>query len=226
MRELPEEQNREQHPGLRGERAAWDNAFSGYPLSMYGYDRFFEVTTVDVDVHLNTMITQYDIPKRRVKFGGEWVTFDLIVITISPDAVFDFQYGPLHYIGREFHKLVLPVEFALPEDVYFTYYAGAEKFTRITEFKKFTHHSSPHTLLGIEVPVRLGRHYPMPVKREMARAKRYHDMVPQNVFFMGRHGSYRYGIDIAACIEQAFELRVMVEQGNGSGSLGEKWNII
>lgn len=213
-------------PLKSGPRAAWDEALSGYPVSIYGYDRYFEYATVDTKVYLRTAPARYDLSKRRLRIGGDWHQFDLIVSTVSPDVVFDFNYGPLHYIGRDFIKLVLPVPYAMPLDVYFCYYAGQENFTRVTEFKKFTNHKDDTTLLGIEIPTRLGRHYPMPTKREMARAQRYHAMMPANVYAMGRHGSYRYGIDFAACIEQAFTLRDMVAGGGGSGVLGEKWRLL
>lgn len=209
-----------------GARAAWDEVFSGYPAAPDGYDRFFAATTAEADVRLSTAPGAYDLPRRRVRVAGEWRTYDAIVLTVSPDVAFDFAYGPLHYVGREFHRLVLPVEFALPPDVFFAYYAGSEAFTRVTEFKKFTGHRSPHTLLGIEVPVRAGRHYPLPVKSEMAKAARYHAMAPAGVYFLGRHGSYRYGVDIAGAVAQAVELGKIVASGGSFGVVGERWRRI
>src|SRR3546814_20200084 len=79
----------------------------------------------------------------------------------------------LPYVGREFMTIVLPIEHAFPEKVYFTYYAGDEPYTRIVEYKKFTQHPSPSTLLGIEIPSHKNKLSPMPIKREIARAYRY-----------------------------------------------------
>ena len=81
--------------------------------------------------------------------------FDVIVNTISPDIVMNLTYGELPYIGREFHKFVLPVKFAFPENVYFLYFTGNEKFTRLVEYKKFTKqkYDENTTIIGMEIPV-------------------------------------------------------------------------
>ena len=74
------------------------------------------------------------------------------------------------------------------------------------EYKKFTHYKSKTTLLGIEVPSDNGKYYPMPIKAEKARAKRYLDLFPKDTFSIGRAGSYEYLVDIDDCIFQAMEL--------------------
>ena len=58
---------------------------------------------------------------RRWKEGGngEKRTYDVIVNTAPPDVVMNYVYGELPFIGRKFHKFVLPVQFAFPENVYF-----------------------------------------------------------------------------------------------------------
>ena len=101
---------------------------------------------------------------------------------------------------------MLPVEHCFPEHVYFLYYANDEQFTRLVEYKKFTHHKSPTTLIGMEIPSTNGRHYPMPIKAEQARAQKYFDLMPEGVFSIGRAGSYRYDVDIDDCIEQAMDV--------------------
>src|SRR3546814_13951465 len=84
-------------------------------------------------------------------------------------------YGELTKVGSEVMTNVLQIEHAFTEKVYFTYYAGDEPYTRIVEYKKFTQHQSPSTLLGIEIPSHKNKLYPMPIKRESARAYRYFD---------------------------------------------------
>lgn len=189
-----------------GPRAAWDIAISAYPYAPDGYNAYFDIGTKDAKVLLSTRIESFDIPQKRVKFGGEWKSYDVIVNTISPDALFDYAYGELPFIGRDFHKIVLPVESAFPEHVYFLYYANDEQFTRIVEYKKFTHHVSSSTLLGLEIPSLNGKHYPLPIKSEQARAQKYLDQMPAGVFSIGRAGSYRYDVDIDDCIEQAMKM--------------------
>jgi UDP-galactopyranose mutase len=186
-----------------GERAAWDTAISAYPYAANGYDDYFDLSTKDAKVLLSTTIEHYDILNKTVVINGEKQKYDVIINTISPDIMFDYVHGELFYLGRDLHTFVLPVEHSFPENVYFLYYANNEKFTRLVEYKKFTHHKSPTTLIGMEVPSANGKHYPFPTKAEQAKAQKYFDMMPDGVFSIGRAGAYRYGIDIDDTIEQA-----------------------
>ncbi len=189
-----------------GPRAAWDSAISAYPVAFNGYDDFFRIAIENVTVHLNTQIEAYDIPAKTVVIRGEKRRFDVIVSTISPDILFDFQHGELPYIGREFHPIVLPVEYALPKHVYFCYYAGAEAFTRVVEYKKFTLHKSATTLISLEIPSKKNKLYPLPIEAEKAKAKRYFDEMPDDVFSIGRAGSYLYNVDIDDTIDHAMKV--------------------
>jgi UDP-galactopyranose mutase len=189
-----------------GPRAAWDSAFSGYPHAINGYDDYFELATQNTLVLLNLKIDSYDIPNKRVFFNGEWQTYDVIVNTISPDLLFDYHFGELPFVGRDFHKIVLPVEFAFPENVFFIYYANSEQFTRLVEYKKFTLHKSSSTLVGMEIPSKNGKHYPLPINEEIKKAQRYLDLMPDGVYSIGRAGSYLYRVDIDDCIEQALAI--------------------
>lgn len=190
-----------------GPRAAWDVAISAYPYAPDGYNPYFDLSTREARVLLNTRITRYDIPHKRVQFAGDWHSYDVIVNTISPDELFESTYGPLPFIGRDFHKIVLPMEHCFPEHVYFLYYPNDEQFTRLVEYKKFSHHVAPTTLLGMEIPSLNGKHYPLPIKSEQARAQQYLDLLPDGVFSIGRAGTYRYDVDIDDCIEQAMSIR-------------------
>jgi UDP-galactopyranose mutase len=196
-----------------GSRAAWDVAMSAYPYAPDGYNKFFDITTKDATVLLSTKIERYDVPGRAAWIRGEKHTFDLIVNTISPDILFESCYGELKYIGRDFHKIVFPTEHVFPEHVYFLYYANDEKFTRLVEYKKFTHHKSPTSLVGMEIPSMNGKHYPLPFKAEQVLAHKYFEMMPEHVYSIGRAGSYRYGVDIDDCIEQAMVMAQQIKEG-------------
>jgi UDP-galactopyranose mutase len=188
----------------KGPRAAWDIAISAYPIALDGYNAYFDIATAKAKVLLNTKIERFDIEKKIVFFNGNEEKYDIIINTISPDILFDFCFGELPYMGRDLIKLILPVEFALPKDVYFSYYAGEENFTRVVEYKKLSGFKSDSTLIGIEFPSNNGRHYPMPFLSEYDRAEKYFNLMPENVYSIGRAGSYRYQVDIDDCIEQAF----------------------
>jgi len=191
-----------------GPREAWDTAISAYPIAANGYDDYFDIATAQSNVRLSTSVESYDLPRKTVIIDGERFEFDIIVNTASPDLVMNNAFGELKYIGRDFHKFVLPIPHAFPEDVYFLYYAGDEKFTRLVEYKQFTRQNfdSPTTIIGMEIPSANGRYYPLPLKTEYARAQKYFDAMPDGVFSIGRAGSYQYRVDVDDCIEQAMEI--------------------
>lgn len=191
-----------------GPREAWDTAISAYPYARDGYDGYFDIATAEATLLLGTKVDKYDIPAKTVVIKGEKMSFDVVVNTISPDLVMDRAFGELPYVGRDFHKIVLPVAHAFPENVYFLYYANDETFTRLVEYKQFTRQNwdSPTTIVGLEIPSKNGRYYPVPFKSEYARAQKYFDAMPDGVFSIGRAGSYQYRVDIDDCIEQAMKV--------------------
>lgn len=189
-----------------GQRAAWDTAISAYPIAINGYDDFFKIATADVKVMLNTKIEQYDVPNRTVVLNGEKRTFDVIVSSISPDILFEYCNGELPYVGRDILMIVLPVEFCMPEHVYFIYFAGQERFTRIVEYKKFTLHKAPTTLISVEIPSNKNKLYPMPFESEKAKAQKYFAEMPDNVFSIGRAGAYLYNVDIDDAIHHSMQV--------------------
>ena len=141
---------------------------------------------------LNTAPERIDPIKKEVLISGEKMSCDVLVSTVSPDMLFDFQYGELPYMGRDFMKLILPIERVTPEPYYFIHYANDEPFTRVFEYKLLTRHKSKNTLLGIEFPSKKNKLYPYPIKSEIARAKKYLDLLPDDVFSIGRSGKYFY----------------------------------
>lgn len=186
-------------------RAAWTEAMSGFPKAPNGYDDYFKVSTQGVKVRTGTQIQSFDIDTRRVMIDNEWSQWDIIVSTISPEDLFEGCYGPLRWMGRDFMKVVLPVKQVFPEHVFFLYYANSEPFTRIVEYKKFYENESDTTLLGIEIPSKRNKLYPFPIAEDQALAQRYLDLLPGNVYSIGRLGSYRY-LDVGMIFEQGFEL--------------------
>lgn len=188
-----------------GSKAAWSDAISGFPLAFNGYDDYFTAATEGAKVHLNTTIEDYDIEKHRVKIAGDWHQYDLIISTVSPEILLKNAFGPLRWMGRDFLKIVLPVEHVLPPEIYFLYYAGSEPFTRIVEYKKFYDYKSPHSLIGIEVPSKRNKLYPFPMKADQDLHRRYIEALPERVFSIGRNGSYRY-LDVGLTIEQCMDV--------------------
>lgn len=212
-----------------GPRAALDNCMSGYPIAKDGYNYFFDSIEGKCKIFLNTSIEKFDIDRKSVTFQGTEQKYDIIISTISPDILFNYCYGELAYLGRDVHLIVFPTEHVFPENIYFLYYPNEEKHTRLVEYKKFTQHKDKNSLIGIEYPSNNGKHYPVPLKSEMIKAQKYFDLMPQGVFSIGRAGSYRYLVDIDDCIEQAFELKKLIEENKGKRGhpvMLERWQII
>ena len=97
------------------------------------------------------------------------------------------------------------------------YYPNTEKFTRLVEYKKFTLHESETSLIGMEIPSKNGRFYPLPFKSEQKKAKKYFDIMPKNFYSIGRAGTYRYEVDIDDCIYQSMLIFDEIKNNNYSG---------
>ena len=189
-----------------GSKVAWEEAFSGFPYDKYGYDKYFEIATEGVDVNLNTYIEEFDTEKNRVKIKGEWHSYDILVSTISPEIILKKCYGDLRWAGRDFIKIILPVEHILPPHIHFLYYANNEPYTRIVEYKKYYKYKHPYSLLGIEVPDNTkNKLYPFPMKKDQDLHKKYTESLPSNVISLGRNAQYRY-YDMGGTIGQGFEI--------------------
>tara|TARA_A100001015_G_C14926308_1_gene686514 strand:+ start:51 stop:833 length:783 start_codon:yes stop_codon:yes gene_type:complete len=208
-----------------GPRAAWDKAISAYPIKINGYNDFFDrINKKKIKVLLKTKFKVSNLKNKEFIINNKKQKFDVVVSTISPDFYFKNKFGELPFIGRDFHKIVFPSKSLFPKNVYFLYYANNEKFTRLVEYKKFTKYKSDTTLIGMEIPSKNGKHYPVPFKKEIKKSHKYLKKLPNWFFSIGRAGTYRYEVDIDDCIEQAMEIKKIVSNGNFNGPLPlKKW---
>ena len=180
---------------------------NAYPIAKDGYNKFFDVSLKDCNIILNKKITKVDIDKTTVHINDEKFSADLIISTVSPDFLFENCWGELAYVGREFYKIVLPIEQVLPDDVYFLYYPNEnEQQTRVTEFKKFTKHKSKNSLITLEVPSLKNKLYPTMRKDQVTLAEKYLNALPESVKSVGRMGTYRY-VDIDDIIMQGLAFK-------------------
>ena len=188
-----------------GEPYEYKGWYNCYPIAHDGYNRILDLSLEGCEVMLNTTVTGFDLENRAVYIGDQRLQGDIIISTISPDALMENQFGELRYVGRDFHKIVLPLEFVFPDEVFWSYYPNAsEAQTRVVEYKKFTLHQAPTTLLGVEIPSLKNKLYPTMIQTEVDKAQRYLDALPENVFSLGRMGRYRY-IDIDDIILDSLE---------------------
>ena len=209
----------------KGPRAAWDKAISSYPVKENGYNDFFDgVKKLKINLLLNSNVKVKNLKKKIFTINNKKKKFDIVISSISPDFFFNYKFGELKFIGRDFHKIVFPTENVFPRNVYFLYYANDEKFTRLVEYKKFTKHKSKTSLIGIEFPSKNGKHYPLPFKSEIRKSHKYLKLLPEWFFSIGRAGSYRYEVDIDDSIEQALEIDKIIKNNNFYGAMPvKKW---
>ena len=189
-----------------GSKAFYTHRISAFPLDINGYNDYFDIATRDCTVCLGVMIEEFDMKRRSVKIDGEWSKYDVVVSTIAPDVLLNNAFGPLRWVGRDFLNIILPVPQVFPNDVYFLYYASEDTpYLRIVEYKQFYRYESPSTLLGIEFPSDKNKLYPYPTVQDVQHAQKYFDALPENVFSIGRAGTYRY-MDIDDIIAQCLKL--------------------
>lgn len=163
-----------------------------YPINFDGYNSYFDKCTDGCEVYFNARISKFDLENKTIYLKDEKFSADILISTISLDELCDYKYGELKYMGRDFIKIILPIERITPEGYYFLYYAGDEPYTRIVEYKVLTGYKSKDTLIGIEIPSNSNKLYPYPTAAEVQKAKRYKELLPNNVFSIGRLGEYKY----------------------------------
>ncbi|WP_419771190.1 MAG: UDP-galactopyranose mutase [Candidatus Marinarcus sp.] len=163
-----------------------------YPTDINGYNNMFDALVEDCEVKYETPVTKFDLNNKRVFANGTWYEGDVIINTASLDFVFNYCYGELRYIGREFTKIILPVKYAFGEKPHFLHYAGSEEYTRIVEYKKMTGYESDDTLIIIEKPSFKNKLYPYVTKADIQKAEKYKALIPEGCYSIGRMGKYHY----------------------------------
>ncbi len=209
-----------------GNRAAFNDRISAYPIHKDGYNRFFDKIKKikNVKIKMRTTLDKLNMQKKTYQIGGKKYKFDILINTIAPDTLFNYKYGKLKFIGRDLIKIVFPTKEVFPKDVFFLYYPNTEKFTRMVEYKKFTKHKSKNSLVGLEIPSKNGRYYPFPIKSEQKKARKYFSLFKHNCFSIGRAGTYRYEVDIDDCIEQSLKIKEIILKNSWDGPIvGERF---
>ena len=96
----------------------------------------------------------------------------------------------------------------------------------MTEYKKFTKHKSPTTLISLEIPSNNGRHYPLPQKKWQKLAQSYINEFPDWMYSVGRNGNYYYSVDIDDCIYQAMLIKKDILNNSFSNNIpGEEYSF-
>ena len=163
-----------------------------YPVELDGYNSYFDRCVEGCKVIYNSYVEKFNLKKKRVLVKGKWFSADIVVSSASIDLVFDYKFGELKYIGRDFLKIILPCKQVTPEPYYYLHYAGDEPYTRVMEYKLLTGYKSPDTLIVVEFPSFGNKLYPYPLKSEIRKANKYLALLPEDCYSIGRMGKYHY----------------------------------
>jgi UDP-galactopyranose mutase len=71
----------------------------------------------------------------------------------------------------------------------------------------------------MEIPSLNGKHYPLPLSSEQKIANKYFSEMPNNVFSIGRAGTYRYEVDMDDCVWQSIQIKKLIEKGIYNGPI-------
>ncbi|MBU1027261.1 MAG: NAD(P)-binding protein [Candidatus Margulisbacteria bacterium] len=188
-----------------GSKECYKDSIIGYPVGKAGYNEYFEKTAEGTKLIVGEQVKDVDLKNKSVKLSdGTILQADIIVSSIPLEELCSGAFGDLPYVGRDFLVFVLPCKQIFPGNIRFCHYTQSEPFTRIVEYKKLTYYESDDTLLGLEIPSKRNKLYPYMIKKYLDRAKQYLDSLPQDIYSIGRAGTYKYST-IEQTIVQAFE---------------------
>lgn len=175
----------------------FQDKYQGIPLN--GYTKMVEKILDHplIEVKLNT---EYN--------SAEFSDFKRIFCTGSIDEFFNYKYGILPYRSVNFKFETHNCEFYQSNAV--VNYPCNYDFTRIHEYKYYLNDRSKKTVIAKEYSqdFKLGkndRYYPIINEENTKLYEKYKKEIPQNVYFLGRLGDYKY-YNMDKAIERAMEL--------------------
>jgi UDP-galactopyranose mutase len=175
-----------------------DDTFQAMPADGYTaiFERIFDHE--NIQIYLNTEHSRKDQEQYLHIFNS-----------MPVDEYFNYSLGELPYRSIKFHTITLPIPKIFP--VATVNYTHEEPYTRVTEWKNFPEHgtNAAFTTLTVEEPCdyksnSMERYYPVKDLSGHNRAtyRKYRDMSPANMTFIGRCGMYAY-LDMHQAISAA-----------------------
>ncbi|GAB3271575.1 UDP-galactopyranose mutase [Larkinella harenae] len=162
----------------------FSDEFQSMPL--HGFTKMFEKM---VDHPNITLMLSTDF--KEVKDN---LSYDQLIYTGPVDEYFDHCYGKLPYRSLRFEHQTLNEEWHQPVAV--VNYPNDHAYTRVTEYKHLTGQEHPtKTSITFEYPQSEGDpYYPVPMPENAELYRKYKQLADQqqNVYFVGRLGTYRY----------------------------------
>ena len=174
----------------------FQDKYQGIPLN--GYTKMVEniLDHPNITVKLNT------------EYNKSFTGYKQIFCTGSIDEFFDYKYGKLPYRSVNFKFENHNCEYYQSNAV--VNYPCNYDFTRIHEYKYYLNDKSEKTVIAKEYsePFKNGeneRYYPIVNNENLAIYEKYQKETPNNVYFLGRLGDYKY-YDMDKAIERAINL--------------------
>lgn len=146
----------------------------------------------------------------KIYFGG--VELDGILIhTGCVDELFDYKYGVLPYRSLKFKFETIKKSSYQPSAV--VNYTTSHKYTRITEFSKFTCKPQDNaTVIVKEYSKKFKKdknipYYPIPIEKNIQHYEKYKKEAEkyENLYLLGRLANYKY-INMDMAVKNAMEL--------------------
>lgn len=174
----------------------FQDKYQGIPLN--GYTKMVEkiLDHPNIKVKLNT------------EYNKSFTSYNHIFCTGSIDEFFDYKYGELPYRSVNFKFETHNCEYYQSNAV--VNYPCNYDFTRIHEYKYYLNDKSEKTVIAKEYsePFKKGkndRYYPIESTANLAVYEKYKKEKPNNVYFLGRLGDYKY-YNMDKAIERAINL--------------------
>ncbi len=134
----------------------------------------------------------------------------MLIYTGCVDELFEYKFGVLPYRSLKFKFETIKKSSYQQSAV--VNYTTSHKYTRITEFTKFTCPEQENTVIVKEYskPFKKGKnipYYPIPIEKNIAHYELYkeHAKKYKNLYFLGRLANYKY-INMDIAVKNAMEL--------------------
>ncbi len=133
-----------------------------------------------------------------------------LIYTGCVDELFDYKFGVLPYRSLKFKFETVKTPSYQPSAV--VNYTTSHKYTRITEFTKFTCEEKENTVIVKEYskPFKKGKnipYYPIPIEKNLAHYEKYKEYAKryENLYLLGRLANYKY-INMDIAVKNAIDL--------------------
>ena len=134
----------------------------------------------------------------------------MLIYTGCVDELFDYKFGILPYRSLKFKFETIKKPSYQPAAV--VNYTTSHKYTRITEFTKFTCEEQENTVIVKEYskPFKRGKnipYYPIPIQKNLDHYQLYKEYAKKydNLYLLGRLANYKY-INMDIAVKNAMEL--------------------